>query len=501
MIWSNEEIQILKNNYLKFTDLEMCVLIPNHSESSIRTKRKQLNLLREQKSKYTFNDVILEFGKRENYVLLSTEDEFQNCLSPLRYICKKHQVNGEQRITLSHLLEGRGCKYCAQERLASSRTLDLDIEEYAKLCNKCGFTFVEAKRINGVINIGFICNKHIELGVQYMTKYNMQRNIKGCKYCAGKQLPEWYVMQQKELINPNIELLESYKNLTTRMKCYCHKHNIITNKTMQEILDGQGCKECGKEKLSSLKTLSLEAAQQKVNIQNPHIKLIEYCGHKNDVKCFCTKHQFYFTKKLNTLIYSHSGCPTCYVENIRDICGVGQEEFVKKLKAIHPELSVLGKYENNTTPIEVCCNIHNYKYSLTPTALLSRHSCCDKSRITYKEELVCKQLEDWGFRIERQKVFSDCKDKRVLPFDIYLTDFNVLIEYQGEQHYRPVYYSSEPKEQAERRHQYVVFHDELKREYCHKHSIPLIYVPFWEFENLDSYLFDQLVKYHIIKTY
>ena len=39
---------------------------------------------------------------------------------------------------------------------------------------------------------------------------------------------------------------------------------------------------------------------------------------------------------------------------------------------------------------------------------------------------------------ESQKRFKDCKDKRQLPFDFYLPSYNVCIEYQGEQHYRPI---------------------------------------------------------------
>ena len=92
------------------------------------------------------------------------------------------------------------------------------------------------------------------------------------------------------------------------------------------------------------------------------------------------------------------------------------------------------------------------------------------------------------------------QDRRRLPFDIYLKGYNTLIEYQGEQHYRPVYYSSEPKDVAEQRYKYVRSHDAIKKKYCKEHNITLICFPYWEFENLDHYLFNQLAKHHIIEA-
>ena len=223
------------------------------------------------------------------------------------------------------------------------------------------------------------------------------------------------------------------------MECCCDKHKCVTRKSMQEILKGQGCYYCGLEKLSEGKFLSDDEVQNGINAINPHVKLILYKGHNEKSDFYCTKHNKYFKKFYNNLLYSHSGCDECRAENAIYLQNMGIDEFKRRLNIVHPDLIVLGKYINNSTPIKVRCVKHNYTYSLAPSALLSRKTCCDKTRVTYKEEQVCKLLEEkWGLKITRQKVFDDCKDKRRLPFDIYLDDFNVLIEYQGEQHYRPI---------------------------------------------------------------
>lgn len=334
-----------------------------------------------------------------------------------------------------------------------------------------------------------------------MTKSNMINNKKGCKYCSGKELPEWYVLKKAKEINPDIEILEPYINMTTSMNCYCKKHNYSTRKTMQQIFKGQGCYYCGCEKLSEQSYLSDEMVQSTISKINPHIKLIEYKGAVNKSKFYCLKHNKFFSKGYYAVAHNkNSGCDLCYLENIRNTQGMDTDKFKERLKEIHPELKVIGEYINYVAPIEIYCTTHNYTFYSKPVDLLSRITCCDKTRINYKEEQVCKTIEEtYGFLITRQKRFEDCKDKSTLPFDIYLDDYNILIEYQGEQHYRPVMFSSESLEEANKKFEYTKRHDFIKEQYCVDNNIPLIKIPYWEFENLDYFLFNEFVKLNIIK--
>jgi hypothetical protein len=64
---------------------------------------------------------------------------------------------------------------------------------------------------------------------------------------------------------------------------------------------------------------------------------------------------------------------------------------------------------------------------------------------------------------EHQKRFDDLKDKRHLPYDFYLTDFNLVIEYQGRQHFETSRSSMYRKKLPEQRRR-----DAMKREYALK---------------------------------
>ena len=195
-IWTEEEINILKNNYKTMYDKDLAKLIPNHSLSSIATKRKDLGLHHDNpfRKKYTFSDVVNEIQKR-GYELISDSSEYVNAAEQtIRYICPKHRDVGIQYTSLGHLKEGKGCWHCGLERTVNSKTKDLhDFESSAKsMCDQCDFEYIGVDRLNingkNKVCIKFICNKHRAIGVQHMTYHNMFRdNVTSCKYCVDNK--------------------------------------------------------------------------------------------------------------------------------------------------------------------------------------------------------------------------------------------------------------------------------------------------------------------------
>lgn len=47
-------------------------------------------------------------------------------------------------------------------------------------------------------------------------------------------------------------------------------------------------------------------------------------------------------------------------------------------------------------------------------------------------------LKEQGIAYVLEKKWDGCRDKKKLPFDIYLPEYNVVIEYDGRQHFEPV---------------------------------------------------------------
>ena len=100
-------------------------------------------------------------------------------------------------------------------------------------------------------------------------------------------------------------------------------------------------------------------------------------------------------------------------------------------------------------------------------------------------------LEKYGITYIIQKRFSGCKNKRALPFDVYLPDYNICIEYQGQQHYSLltgyIHKKFTLKEQQDnfKRQQK---HDKIKRNYCLKNNIQLIEIPYWDIKKIEEYI-------------
>lgn len=101
--------------------------------------------------------------------------------------------------------------------------------------------------------------------------------------------------------------------------------------------------------------------------------------------------------------------------------------------------------------------------------------CLGRSAGEFK---IRELLKSNSFIFEEQKIFKDCKDKRVLPFDFYINN-KYLIEFDGKQHY---YFSTGWS--TEEKFFETQKHDKIKNQYCFKHHIPIIRIPYWHYDDL-----------------
>ena len=78
-------------------------------------------------------------------------------------------------------------------------------------------------------------------------------------------------------------------------------------------------------------------------------------------------------------------------------------------------------------------------------------------------------------------------------FDFYLPKYNLMIEYDGEQHYKPMRYHNDKdrniEDLAKRKKR-----DEIKNKYCQDNNINLLRIPYYEKENIDFIIIDCLQR-------
>ena len=119
-------------------------------------------------------------------------------------------------------------------------------------------------------------------------------------------------------------------------------------------------------------------------------------------------------------------------------------------------------------------------------------SCAESE--SKNERLIKGTLECYDVQFESEKRFDDCGDIKPLPFDFYIPSINLIIEYDGEGHYLESFYKNRfdnPKEALE----HTKFHDDIKTQYCKDNNINLLRIPYWEKDNIESIILDNLKLY------
>lgn len=96
------------------------------------------------------------------------------------------------------------------------------------------------------------------------------------------------------------------------------------------------------------------------------------------------------------------------------------------------------------------------------------------------EQAIMFYLEKNNINYIPQKTFSPL-NKSKYRFDFYLPDFNIAIEYQGEQHYRENSCFKDKLETIQKR-------DEIKRQYCKENKIYLKEIKYTELKNINHIL-------------
>ena len=399
--------------------------------------------------KYTYDDVKNEFENR-NYILITDHKVKSN--EKYEYICKKHQDKGSQFITWGHFYcNNRGCYYCGRERSENARKKDLSEYDGKSLAESKGFEYFGIVRRNKKVLIQFICPKHRQYGVQEMPYNNMKRVVVGCQHCIGRNDSEQEVLLEMKKGNPHIVLLEPYIGRTKPIMMRCLLHGIECRKTPAEVIDGGGCYFCGLNKIKRTQLLSQEEFETRVRHINPHIYIKgQYTGAINPINCYCLKHNINFTRIAVSLYNNNSGCDECHKDTIRRISGLTKEKYIEKLQYNFPYVDLLGSYINLQEKTEFYCNQCETLW-LDKPILVHNRGCinCENNRT---ENIIGKILDIYNIKYERQYTFDDCVDKRKLPFDYFLIDYNILCEYDGEQHYKPIDFFGGEEKFKQRQH-------------------------------------------------
>lgn len=200
-------------------------------------------------------------------------------------------------------------------------------------------------------------------------------------------------------------------------------------------------------------------------------------------------------------IFSGRRCPRCGRHNALRKDTIW---FKKKvLNILGPDYEVLGEYTTADKPIKLKHNKCGREYYKCPRVIIDSEIMCPYCHMTKGENLILQYLDKYSIQYEYQKTFSDLRDLSLLSYDFYLPKYNVLIEYQGIQHYS-IYVSKHSKslhwkmnlDTAINRFAIQNLHDDLKRDYAKRNGYYLLEIPYTDstFAQVETCINNCLVK-------
>lgn len=342
-------------------------------------------------------------------------------------------------------------------------------------------------------NIPFICKYHKDNGIQVRSSYDLLHG-KGCKHCARSKAQDWKRISKESAIKRCNELSVDFvalytKNEGTWIKYRCPHHldkGEIDVPFYRFAKQSKACRYCaGKQR-------TFEDLKAVVSIKNENIIVFpgEYLNEKSRFDCQCTVCGW----KWNTTAHNlsvNTKCPKCGRIKASKSRITTQDEFILKLQEAQPNIIPISEYISCKTAMRFKCKIDGCEWESIPSNILNCSASCPSCRSNSNENIVRNILLDLGFRVDSQYRFNGCKDKYTLPFDMFLPEHNVLVEYDGEQHYFPVPFRGNAFD-AQISFEKTKLHDKIKDDFCVQNNIPLIRIPYWEKDNLKEYIVKKL---------
>lgn len=133
-----------------------------------------------------------------------------------------------------------------------------------------------------------------------------------------------------------------------------------------------------------------------------------------------------------------------------------------------------GKREKDKRIIWHCkCDCGN-ECDVDVNSLISGHTqSCGCYHRSLREQYIESVFISNGIKYIAQYTFEDYKNIFKLPFDFYLPDKNICVEYDGQQHFYPIdLFGGEYAFNKQK------LNDAIKTQYCAIHNIQLIRIPY-----------------------
>lgn len=454
MKFTTKEDEFIKNNYLNMTDKEIGKYLGRTAKSVNTHRNNYLKLTKQPKNK------ILNYNNKH------TDEYIEKFINNLGYILISDKYeNNRQKLVLS---DENGYYYyitfdslyrgSKPPRFHKSNPYTIqNIKLWCKLNNK-SFELLSNKYNNKEIKLKWKCLKN-NCGEEFWCDWNNIRNGKGCGICHGKQVslltclatkrPE-LVKEWHPIKNGNLTPYNVTEGCNKEVWWQCSKNpehewkSVISSRTRDKAKT-TNCPYCTgllPSKEYNLLVLYSELCKEWDYNKNKN-KPEDYCPNSGDYvwwRCLECNHNW--KTRIADRSGNGRGCPKCSASN--------GEKKIKEIFNIYNFIKILQEEYFNLNNLDKINNIYYI----------------------------------W------QKEFDGLigLGNGLLSYDFYLPQYNLLIEYQGEQHEKYIKGFHKSKKDFEKQ----VEHDRRKKEYAKINNINLLEIWYWDYNNIECILNEYL---------
>lgn len=255
---------------------------------------------------------------------------------------------------------------------------------------------------------------------------------------------------------------------------------------------GQGCPKCAIEEAGNRYRGNTEDFIEKA--RKVHGDIHDYSrtvyGRNTEEKVLigCKNGHGFFLQSPHMHLHGH-GCLQCHNDTAGHHRRHTTEDFIRKARAKHGDRFDYSPvaYINDRTPVRVLCKVPGHGEFMTkPNSHLSLKAGCPKCISSDGENEIRRILESLNLEFEEQYRLPNTGT--LYRFDFYIPSKDLLIEFQGMQHFKPMGYTAKPGafEDTLRR-------DRLKKDLALTLKYSLVFFDYMQFDKLNDAEFSQLV--------
>jgi hypothetical protein len=283
-----------------------------------------------------------------------------------------------------------------------------------------------------------------------------------------------------------------YINNWTKIEIICPFHGSFWQIPANH-LKNKGCCDCGYNKLRNTVEEFVSKASEMHNNKYDYSN-VNYSNNINKINIICPKHGIFYQSPTAHL--SGHGCPKCKNDIVKKIQLQTIDDFLKRAKIIHGyryDYSLVV-YNGCETNVRIICKKHG-EFLQAPNNHLNSKQGCPKCFQSKGENKISLWLDNNKIKYIHQKKFDGCTNPETnykLRYDFYIPSKNLVIEYDGEQHYklnpRLRKYKFTQKDVDK-----IKYRDELKTSFAARNNIKLLRISYLEKNKIDNILLKEIL--------